>query len=154
LSKERDPLLTKFGAQDFERTDYRAIVSIFEQALEQVDDEPMDYLYKNLPLELRDEVDRLLSGPLSIIQARWSKSELASINQEKRFAKPTPEENEFICRALELRTRRIERENREIRFMIQQDAQDNPDLGKQAFRRTSIIKRIETEIRTIRQASR
>jgi DNA primase len=155
LAREPDPLLTAFGAQDFERTDYRAIISIFEQALEQVEAEPMDYLYENLPGELSAEIDRLLPGPLSTIQVQWSKSELASINKEKRFVKPTPEELEFIAKALELRARRIERENREIRFMVQQDEQEQGNTyGAQVFRRVGIIKRLEAEIRNIRQTSR
>lgn len=155
FTKERDPLLAPFGAQDFERTDYRAIIAIFENALEQIEVEPMDYLYEHLPGELSSEVDRLLPGPLSTIQVQWSKSELASINKEKRFIKPTPEELEFICKALELRARRIERENREIRFMVQSShEEDIASLNKQAFHRKAMTQRIKSEIHSIRQAHR
>jgi DNA primase len=135
LSKHRDGLLGPLSMEDFERSEYRAILITFQKGFEQFDVEPIEYLYHHLPQELIEELERLLKGHIASLFERggWAGAEITSITRDQqRFQRITaPKSAEFIEKVLLLRQRRIKRMSIELGF-LQQDMTQGGDAAMQS----------------------
>ena len=121
--------LGAMNINDFSRPDYQAVFAVLERSLYQDEEEPLAYLYSQLPPELVSVVEELQVTPLESFQRRLSRSlmtELQSIQREQARINtlPKPDTNLFVEEALALRHSRLERELQEV-FFLQQDAQEN-----------------------------
>lgn len=153
MSAARDALLSSFSPEDFEATDYRAILTAFKLAIEQFDLEPLDFLYKNVPTELHAEIDRLLAGDMAAFQQKqgFHNIELEGIGKEKRFEKPIIYEDVFIAKAIEVRLNRIKRESQDLQYLIH-DSNDVSAPAYQEFRRRRLVRsQLEGAIRQMKQ---
>ncbi len=133
LSKVLGPL----HADDFSRSEYQVIFRGLEQALAQMDVDPLDYLYRWLPPELSETVDRLRVSPLEQFGQGLSRllaTEMDSILRAQARVNTLPELTTpvFVREALQLRQSRLERESSELYF-LQQDARSQGDAEADAF---------------------
>ncbi len=123
----REPLAPTH-AGDFTRSDYQAIFRTFEQALDEGDTDPIEYLYHYLPPELVAVVDDLRVPPLDAFQQTLSGTlggEYRGIRREQmqNHTNNEPDLRLFIQKTLELRHSHLERQSQELYF-LQQEAQD------------------------------
>jgi DNA primase len=117
--------------EDFTQGDYRALLSELKSAISQDDVEPMDYLREGLDDALLDELNALLleeqrevhrsigmrlSAEFEDVWKQFARRVLPGIDAEK----------DLVRRALKVRHQRLEREQQEIRFLLE-DAQRNRD---------------------------
>ncbi|HLA42577.1 MAG TPA: hypothetical protein VJZ27_04030, partial [Aggregatilineales bacterium] len=115
-------------ADDFTQSSFQAIFHLFKKACLQDNREPLDYLLEHADDILRKTIDDLLPLPLDIYArkaGRMIATELESIQRDqKRYPRiPT---DEFPRRILALRRERIQREGKEIYFMLT-EAQKSSD---------------------------
>jgi DNA primase len=123
--------LSELGSEDFTQGDYRALLDALQKALQQDEAEPLDYLQEQLDevllqelkallLEESDEVHRQLArrleGEFQDVWEKFNRSVRPSINTQ----------NDVLRRALKVRHQRLEREQQEIRFLLE-DAQQQKD---------------------------
>jgi hypothetical protein len=123
--------LAELGSEDFTQGDYRALLDALQKALQQDEAEPLDYLQEQLDeallqelkallLEESDEVHRQLArrleGEFQDVWEKFNRSVRPSINTQ----------NDVLRRALKVRHQRLEREQQEIRFLLE-DAQQQKD---------------------------
>ncbi len=143
--------LKALSAEDFARSDYRAVFSILEQALDQDDQEPLEYMEEHLPFELRHEVEMLLVEPLQHFKRRLAPALHAQLEAEVEAAKkkegwftssPARMELEFVQRILELRKQRLKRENQDLYFLIREAT---PDLEVE-YNRKVIANRLALQL--------
>lgn len=120
-------VLAPLKAEDFTRPDYQAVFQVLARALDQHEDEPIDYFYAHLSPELRAVVDELRVTSLEEFEQalpRALATELRSImrDQARLNALPEPDTRAWLQEVLALRQRLLERQRNELYF-IQQDAQ-------------------------------
>ncbi len=113
---------------DFMRSDYQAIFRTLEQALDEGDADPIEYLYHYLPPELVAVVEDLRVPPLDTFQQTLSGTlggEYRDILREQARINTwtEPDLQLFIQATLELRHSHLERQSQELYF-LQQEAQD------------------------------
>jgi len=135
-----DNILGPLNAQDFSRADYGAIFSLLEDALNQDDTEPLDYLYRRLPEELVTLVEQLRVTPLESFRQvlpRALTTEFLSIrqHQDRINQRPEPDTTLFIQEALWLRHSRLERELNELYFLQQDTQTQNGELMEAPYKR-------------------
>jgi hypothetical protein len=119
--------LADLCADDFSRSDYRALVQMLYIALDQDRMEPLDYLRRHLDYELTGELEALLIDEQDAVRNRVSNRPRAEIadtwkQYEKRTLPVLDLSAELVQRALDLRRRRLQREREELRF-LQMDSQ-------------------------------
>ncbi len=151
----RDQLLGPFSARDFTRTDYQAIMNALERAVDQDDAEPLEYLRQTLPAELCEEIDRLQVGPLSSIQrpGTWEAREMESLLKDKTRVLMNAViriEEEFVEKALQLRSRRLRRESDEL-FFLQSEGGDDHALATRVSRYRIARREIDQALLQMRQ---
>jgi DNA primase len=110
--------LGPLNADDLTHSDFKAIMNLLEQALTQDDLEPLDYMERHLPYELRAEVERLFSEPTAAYRQRRAQQMLER-ESEQVNEQAIRSNDEFLRRVLHLRKQRIERENKELYFLMQ-----------------------------------
>ena len=120
-------MLAPLKAEDFTRPDYQAVFQVLARALDQHEDEPIDYFYAHLSPEMRAVVDELRVTSLEEFEQalpRALATELRSImrDQARLNALPEPDTRAWLQAVLALRQRLLERQRNELYF-IQQDAQ-------------------------------
>jgi len=120
----RHSALAPFGAGDFSQGDYRILMATLEQALDQIDLSPLDFLRQNTDSELSAEVDDLL-----IEEDAWlarpikglSSDQMAIYKALAMRARPQrSQHNDALRRALEVRRARLRREQQELMFLIRE----------------------------------
>ncbi len=119
--------LRELGADDFTQSQYRALMSHFQAALTQDDQEPLEYLgdaveddlradYLALLLDEPEKMSRRIRGNFQVdlndIVKRGLRGAGARMNSE----------DELVCRALQLRLERLENERIELQY-LQEEAQ-------------------------------
>jgi DNA primase len=128
--------LKSVSAEDFVRSDYRAIFTVLEEAFNQDDQEPKDFLEEHLPYELRNEVENLGVAQLTEFKQRLTPSLHAQLEAELEAARkkegwmtssPARIELEFVHRIFELRKQRLRRENQDLYFLIK-DADSDQEM--------------------------
>ena len=123
--------LGELCVEDFSQGDYRVLLDALQSALNQDEFEPLDYLQNRLDESLLDELASLLmdeqrdihrivgmrlEGEFEQIWANFARSIRPSIDTQ----------HDVVRRALKVRHQRLEREQQEIRFLLE-DAQRMQD---------------------------
>ncbi len=150
----RDGPLAELSADDFIEPHYRALMQAFEQALQQDECEPLDYLRQNLDEYLHETLETLLMEDTKEIQQRMRGRLSGELNPSWSYYERNRVhinwEAEGLDRVLELRLRRIVRENEELRF-LQLEPDDDPAEWTQRIHYNIQAKgRIDVEINKIR----
>lgn len=131
LAGENQGLLTgplgEFCTEDFSQGDYRVLLQALQSALRQDEVEPLDYLQDILDENLLDELASLLldeQQEIHRIVGMRLEGEFVQIWEDfARSIRPgINTQNDVILRALKVRHQRLEREQQEIRFLLE-DAQ-------------------------------
>ncbi|MDQ7033793.1 MAG: hypothetical protein Q9P01_02845 [Anaerolineae bacterium] len=123
--------LSELNSEDFSQGDYRALLSELQSAMSQDDVDPMDYLREELDEMLVDEMTILLLEEPQAIHRHMGMRHSAEFedvwkNFERRVRPSIDTQVDFIRRALKVRHQRLEREQQEIRFLLE-DAQRTHD---------------------------
>lgn len=123
--------LCELVTEDFSQGDYRALLSELKAAVTQDDVEPLDYLRHALDESLIDEMNALLVDEVQEVHRHVNQRLGAEFEDIwKQFARRVrpgiDNQADFIRRALKVRHQRLEREQQEIRFLLE-DAQRNHD---------------------------
>jgi DNA primase len=115
---------------DFTQSEFKAIFALLQVACRQDELEPLSYLLNHIDPVLRPTIDTLLPEPLDIYVQHEQKrnvTELHSIQREQqRF--PRRKADDFYPRLLTLRYERIQRESKELYFMLE-EAQKEGDTA-------------------------
>lgn len=123
--------LSELNSEDFSQGEYRALLSELKSAIAQDEVEPMDYLRDELDEALIDEMNTLLLEEYQAVH-RHVKMRLSAEFEdvwkqfERRVRPSIDTQADLIRRALKVRHQRLEREQQEIRFLIE-DAQRTHD---------------------------
>jgi hypothetical protein len=122
-------LLGDLCAEDFVNSDYKVLMTLFEEALKQDQLEPLEYLQVNLSVDLLEGFDWFLIDQFANFQQRirrfetdWPK--IISIEIKKKGF--IDNFQELVKSTLELRRQRLKRQTQEISF-LQMDAQASGD---------------------------
>ncbi|MBC7809682.1 MAG: DNA primase [Burkholderiales bacterium] len=117
--------LCDVDVSDFSRSDYCALLQAFQDAIEQDEYEPLDFLRANLDSTLLAILDEIMVDDLQDVRSRlryrmngevadyWKTHHKSAIAVVDRSA-------EFVDRMLDLRLKRIRRELQEITFLAQE----------------------------------
>ena len=120
--------LSEWGARDFVQTAYHALMSAFEMAQGQDEQDPLDYLRASLNPVLRAELEAIMVDDLDMLQEqvrhRFTPELLAAWNQTQRFTTAINPGAELVESALRLRLHRLGREREELRFLQMDDEND------------------------------
>lgn len=127
--------LADFEPDDFSRDTHRALMRVFQSALEQDNMEPLDFARTQLEPSLLHALEDLLEEDEAVIvqqQLKFGRKDLQVIQKEhNRFHKTTNLQADLEKNALRLRKERIARERQEISFLqmenVQQDTDDHGD---------------------------
>ena len=120
----RRSALAPFGAADFSQGDYRALMATLEQALDQIDLSPLDFLRQNSDAALNAEVDDLLME-----EDAWLARPIKGLSSDQmaiykalamRARPPRSRHKDALRRALEVRRARLRREQQELMFLIRE----------------------------------
>ncbi|MGJ3238157.1 MAG: DNA primase [Anaerolineae bacterium] len=135
--------LREINTGDFSQGDYRVLLDALQSALKQDEQEPMAYLLDALDkslleeltrliqdehLDIHDKVGKRLSGEFAQIWDKFARRVRPSINTQ----------DDLVRRVLQVRHQRLEREQQEIRFLLE-DAQreQDHDAEKTYFEQTA-----------------
>lgn len=121
--------LCELGADDFTQSQYRALMSHFQAAMTQDDQEPLEYLGDAVEADLRAEYQALLvEDPVKMsrrIRGNFQVDLNDIVRRGGRGARTrVSSEDELVCRALQLRLERLENERVELQY-LQEEAQAN-----------------------------
>lgn len=127
--------LCSLDADDFTEADYRVLADAVQRALQQVEQEPLDFLRDTLADALLDELDTLMQAEAEHIHKRVRFRFRADFDlnwdQFSRHIQPGLDTRaDVVRRALEIRQQRLERESQEFRFYLE-DAQRQNDREAQ-----------------------
>lgn len=138
--------LGDLSVADFVEGDYRAILDIFQEALDQDDYEPLDYVRQMLDAALQAELDQLLTEEEVSVHNKVN-NRLSGEFQDiwKRYERQTRPSidllDDLIHRALDVRKKRLIREQEETEFLMKGAAQSrDKDAEKRYFEQTYIAK--------------
>jgi DNA primase len=123
--------LNELSVEDFQRTDYRALMQFFRIAVKQDEVDIHTFLRENLDPALVDELNKLSIEESDEVYKRLGKrfygDAVASWSQhERRVMAYINPELEFLDKVLRLRLHRLQRESQEVQF-LQADAQNHAD---------------------------
>lgn len=121
--------LSGFSAEDFTHGDYRLLMQIFQEALNQDEQDPLDFMREQANDTLIHEMELCLMEELEGVQNhvkhRMQGETVAVWKHHERFTLPTLNLSaELIFTSLTLRQRRLQREREELRF-LQLDSQND-----------------------------
>lgn len=115
---------------DFTHVDARALMQAFQEALEQDELDPLDYLRLKADISLQPQLDVILTDDMTGMRQRVRESQAADLeriyNHNRRVLEGVQTGEAVVERALELRAKRLKREREELVF-LQMDAQANND---------------------------
>ncbi len=113
--------LNDLNADDFTRTNYRALLDSFLHAITQDELEPLDYLRHTLQPSLLDELETLLADEWEDWQLRQQNAFNADLmvvrKQNERYVGTVDMSAELIDKVLRLRVQRLQRERQELVFL-------------------------------------
>jgi DNA primase len=151
------------SAEDFSRSDFRAVFGVLERALAQDDYEPVEYLRQHLPYELTLELDRLMIEPLEAFRQHLQPSLLAQFEAEIEATRKKREwatsasaqtELELIHKMLELRKQRLKRDNQDLFFLIQDVQNTDPQSeSRYVYRSEANSKAMKVIEQTVNQVA-
>jgi hypothetical protein len=126
-----DGPLAALNTEDFSQGDYRALLDALHTALQQDDAEPLDYLQEVLDETLIHELTALLLDEAEEVHRQMGKrmeGEFDDIWKEfVRTVRPSfNTQADVVRRALQVRHQRLEREQQEVKFLLE-DAQRQHD---------------------------
>jgi len=101
--------LNRFAIQDFDHTDYQAVLRVIQDALEQEELEPRQYLQQHLPESLQELVQHLASPKDLVVVAENRQLE------------------ELVRAVMRLRLNRVNESLTQLKF-LQEDMQEQGDL--------------------------
>ncbi len=137
-----DGPLRELTPDDFTQGEYRALFARLQESLEQDDAEPLDHLRETLDESLLAELEALLLAEPDHIHAQVKRrlhGEFTDIwNAFERQVRPGVDlQTDVVRRALRVRHQRLEREQQEIRFLLE-DAQrsNDPEAERVYFAQT------------------
>lgn len=127
LAGEDAPLrsgpLAALNELDFSQSEYRAILAIYHEALEQDEMDPLDYLRRHLDEMLVEELEALLHPEAHELRQRladrYSGDFTGALEEfQRRSAATLQRERDAIQRLLELRRTSLRRDLDELRFLL------------------------------------
>lgn len=123
--------LRELTPDDFTQGEYRALFASLQEALAQDDEEPIDYLQDSLDEALTAELETLLLDEVDHIHVQVKRrmhGEFMDIWKtfERQIRHGLDPQSDVVRRALRVRHQRLEREQQEIRFLLE-DAQRSND---------------------------
>jgi hypothetical protein len=130
--------LADLTLEDFTQSEYRAILDTLRDALAQDEVDPMEYLRQHLDEALSREIDELLLDEAEEIH-RHVKNKLKGEFEDiwKRYNRQIRPglnpEHELVTRALYVRRQRLERENRELRFLLEDARRSNDPQAEEKY---------------------
>lgn len=127
LAQDNDILwrgpLAALNPDDFSQSDYRILMALLHQALEQDERSLFDYMQSHLDDTLQDEFDLLLEDEETTVNhmvGYRQQADLSQIWREFNRRRPADDvQTDFIMRVLQLRHQRLYREKQEIRFLLE-----------------------------------
>jgi DNA primase len=147
-----DPLLGALQPDDFQDSDYKAILSVFYDAMERQHRlKPFEYLQAHLPPELFVLCERLVSPtPLEDQVRGFAKMEMRSVQKEQERAQiwkrqSISEQTPILPLALQLRRKRLERECTELGYLFSEDNTYSPEYS----RRRRLMSRIDVALQNL-----
>ena len=150
--------LADFSSADFVHSGYRALVPVLYDALAQDDQEPLDYIRENVDGALQSEYDALLADDLARhtrrLRHRYSGDlpQIYQTNNRRRIESPQNLVHDLVSKALALRSRRLETEREDLRFLQMdptQDLNERNHLSQQLMLSTRANHRIYVELKEI-----
>jgi len=137
-----DGPLSDWSAEDFDHSDYRALMSVFRAALDQDEMEWFDFVRAQADESLLHHLDTILADDLDGVRTRLRnglKADLGIVwDRGQRVIAAVDLNAELIEKALRLRISRLQRE-RETLCFLQIDAQANGDMVAEAQFQEQII---------------
>lgn len=127
-SLSRGPL-ADLCADDFSRSDYRALMLTFQAAMSQHEQEPLAFVRLQLPADLAQTVDVILAEEVEGVRSRLlhrQSADLAAAHKQLSRLTGVAGEEELIEKTLRLREQRLRQEVEDIVF-LQIDAESSPD---------------------------
>lgn len=123
--------LAELCSEDFTQGDYRALLAALQNALKQDEAEPLDFLQERLDENLLHELNSLLLDESQEVHrqlAQRLEGEFQDVWEKfARSVRPGIDtQADVVRRALKVRHQRLEREQQEIRFLLE-DAQQQKD---------------------------
>lgn len=112
-----DGPLADLSAEDFNNTDYQMLMRLLQQACDQDECAPADYLDRNLDPLLRQVVQHLTLDDFNLHALRIGNRMTPDLNSVVRQIEGGDKRVELIRNALELRRQRLERERKDIYFL-------------------------------------
>ncbi len=163
LAREQQVLvkgpLGELSVEDFQHSDYRAIIQTLHVALRQDDHEPLTFLRDQLTPSLLPVLDRLFMEEADTVRERLRQrfdgdAIISWREHERRKVGVVEPEIELIDKVLRLRKQRLEREIQEMQYLqmeaIQQDDEPGSEGYIQMIMLTARAKRlIETELKEL-----
>jgi hypothetical protein len=117
-------------SDDFTHVDARALMQAFQDALQQDELDPLDYLRLQADISLQPQLDVILADDIIGMRRRVRESQTADLERiyshNRRVLEGADSTEAVVTQALELRARRVKREREELVF-LQMDAQANDD---------------------------
>ncbi len=114
--------LGDFGMEDFSHSDYRALMRVFQAAMEQDEMESADYLQANLDEGLRQELVEILIDDLETLRPKLRHGLSIDLSmylkQQTRINTEADFKVKLIENALSLRKRRLDLERTDLSFLI------------------------------------
>ncbi|MBN8590433.1 MAG: DNA primase [Anaerolineae bacterium] len=151
--------LADWDGEDFNHSEYRALMNLFKLALEQDEFELYDFLREQAGAALALAFETLLTEDQDDLRARVKGNFLADADvfwqRNQRAVASVNVTNDLIEKALQLRTARLKRESEELAF-LQLDAQANHDdaasfqFQTRIFQISQARRLIESEINRVR----
>jgi DNA primase len=122
--------LRDFGLEDFSHSDYRALMRVFQAAMEQDEMESADYLQANLDERLRQELVEILIDDLETLRPKLrhglSIDLTMYLKQQTRINTEADFKVKLIENALSLRKRRLDLERTDLSFIIADSQMGSP----------------------------
>jgi DNA primase len=127
-----DGPLSDWCAEDFSHTDYRALMSIFQDAVQQDEADWFDYVQGQMDESLTPHLEAILADDLDGVHTRLRNGLKADVNvswdRGLRNIASVDLSAELVEKALRLRIKRLQREREELCF-LQIDALANNDAA-------------------------
>lgn len=150
-------VLGPLSADDFTRTDYRAIFEALERALAQDDEDWLEFVAANLPESLATLADELRHEVLESFEQRLSPSLRTDWQTVTRARRPDTggPQQAFERRVLELRQLRLRRENTELQYLLQDaDTTQEPEYGRRVLTNRQALRVIVHSLKEMSQTQR
>ena len=152
--------LRDLSVEDFSLSQYRVLMSAFQEAMAQDDMEPLDHIKISLEGEMRAELTALLSDEKQMVSSQLRGAyqvDLVDIFERSlaRGRSITPAAARSVSRALQLRLQRLEQERIEMQY-LQEEAGDEAELDPQQRERLrrQIMLSMTAKARLDREVSR